>query len=1142
MRSYTRSTKGSPPCEPGRLHRRIVRVAIAAAVVGAAIAGAGPAAAASAPTGGGLPDVDRRFEGVRVAPSAAQLSALRALGDVEVGWTELGTPHSLRARSGALTRPSKAAPDATARSFLRDNAELFRQQPGDIARLHLTLLDRDASGATFLRYRQMHGARQVHGSSMLIVLDGQRRVLFAGGTLAPSLGAAAPPGLTADQAVARTALNVSPRTLPPVRRQRTQPDASSTSFENTLALPGLRHAKPVKADLVTLPTATGGRTAWRVRAEVASNAEYETLVDAQTGDVLYRKNQWSSSEPHGLVHTGDDPEAGAQVANVLFSGIGGTWVAADTTSGNNTNAYQDLFDDETADAGDQPVNAEQHFDYTFSNTWGTTGVLPTTGADRDAVVTQLYYYTNWYHDYAYDLGFTETSRNFQVDNFGLGGTGGDAVQAEADDSYGDGTTELCTDSEGDPIVCRNNANFNAGGPDGSTPRMQMYVGEENLGGGLFRRTQRANNRDTVIHEYTHGISGRIISDGNLAGGVQSGALGEGWSDAFATSINNDPVYGEYNNGNYTTGIRGVAYDNSTRTYGDLCDIDADGCQVHADGTIWATALWEERAALVGKHGFAAAKSLHEDLLMLGLKATPDEPSFHDARTGYLLADALLDFFGHPDAGNQCLIWRVFADNELGVTAAPDDDDDTTPTISTDTPDECDPEAVIAPTPVTPEGTAVQLDGTGSIVGGDDGDTLTYAWDLDDDNAYDDSTSPTPSVTFGDNGMFTISLQVTNTAGYVDIVDAVVSVANVAPTVTIDAGQVTNVAEGESLPVLAHFTDPGWLDTYPSSSVDPGTTYLSDLAGTVAISDEGPPANVGTIQATLTYGDDGAFTVEVSLTDDDGAVGSDTFGVTVANVAPTATIDETGTTLVNGVPTVFADAGENVPLSARVQDPGSDDETTAWDWGDGGPVTPVINLINPPLDDPDPSPNVNARDFIASDSHAWSLACIYQVEFTVDDDDGGSASDNVVVLITGPPSLSRGAGYWQHQYKGNGKIDFSNAQLDCYLEIAAYLSNVFNEVRDASTRQKAHDDIFVAGLNGTISEQLDRQLLTAWINFANGGVEYTELLDTNGDGIADTAFADVMATAESVRLNPAATREQLVAQKDLLTAINGRDGL
>lgn len=1140
MHRSTRSTTGSPAYGPRRPQGWVVRVAVATAVAGMVVAGAGQAAAAApAPTGNGLPDVDRRFEGVRVAPSAAQLASLRAFGNVEIGWTELGTPHSLRSRSGALTRPSKAAPDAIARSFLRDYAELFRQQPGDIARLELTMLDRDASGATFLRYRQTHGARQVHGSSMLVVLDQQRRILLVGGTLAPSLGPATPPGLTAGEAVARTALSVSPRVLPPVRRQPKQPDASSTAFENTLALPAMRRARTVKADLVTVPTATGGRTAWRVRAEVASNAEYETLVDATTGDVIYRANQWSSTEPHGLVHTGDDPEAGAQVADVTF---GGTWVAADTTSGNNTNTYQDLFDDETADAGDQPVNADQHFDYAFTDTWGTTGVLPTTGADRDAVVTQLFYYTNWYHDYAYDLGFTEAARNFQVSNGAFGGTGGDAVQAEADDSYGDGTTTLCTNSDGDPITCRNNANFNAGGPDGSTPRMQMYVGEVGLGGGMFRRTQRANNRDTVVHEYTHGISGRIVSDGNLAGGVQSGALGEGWSDAFATSINNDPVYGEYNNGNYTTGIRGVAYDNSTRTYGDLCDIDADGCQVHADGTIWATAMWEERAALVGKHGLAAAKSLHEDLLMLGLKVTPDEPSYHDARTGYLLADALLDLFGHPDAGNQCLIWRVFADNELGVTPAPDDDDDMTPTVSTDTPAECAPEAVIAATPVTPEGTAVQLDGTGSVVGGDAGDTLTYAWDLDDDNAYDDSTSSTPSVTFGDNGMFSVSLQVTNTAGYVDTVDAVVSVTNVIPTVTIDAAQLATVAEGEALPVLAHFTDPGWLDTYPSSSVDPGTTYLSSQAGTVAITDEGPPANAGTIEATLTYGDDGSFTVQVSLTDDDGGVGSDTFGVTVTNVAPMATIDPTGTTLVNGVPTVFADAGETVPLSARVQDPGSDDETTVWDWDDGSSTTPVTNQVNPPLDDPDPSPSVIPRDFIASDSHAWSLACIYEVEFGVTDDDGGSDSDSVMVLITSPPSLTRGAGYWQHQFKGNGKVDFSHEQLDCYLEIAAYLSNVFNEVRDASTRPKAHDDIFVAGLKGTISEQLDRQLLTAWINFANGGVEYTELLDTNGDGFGDTAFVDVMATAEAVRLNPAATRSQLIAQKDLLTAINGRDGL
>jgi hypothetical protein len=101
--------------------------------------------------------------------------------------------------------------------------------------------------------------------------------------------------------------------------------------------------------------------------------------------------------------------------------------------------------------------------------------------------------------------------------------------------------------------------------------------------------------------------------------------------------------------------------------------------------------------------------------------------------------------------------------------------------------------------------------------------------------------------------------------------------------------------------------------------------------------------------------------------------------------------------------------------------------------------------------------------------------------------------------------------------------------------------VFNEVRDASTIAKAHDDIFVAGLNGDMSEQLDRQLLTAWLNFANGAVEYTEMVDTDGNGSLDTAFIDVMTTAENVRLSPASTKAQLEAQRNVLTRVNGRDG-
>ena len=47
-----------------------------------------------------------------------------------------------------------------------------------------------------------------------------------------------------------------------------------------------------------------------------------------------------------------------------------------------------------------------------------------------------------------------------------------------------------------------------------------------------------------------------------------------------------------------------------------------------------------------------------------------------------------------------------------------------------------------------------------------------------------------------------------------------------------------------------------------------------------------------------------------------------------------------------------------------------------------------------------------------------------------------------------------------------------------------------------------------------------------------------MIDTDNNGSLDTAFADVMANAEAVRLNPASTEAQLRAQRQLLQKIHG----
>ncbi|MEL7195195.1 MAG: T9SS-dependent M36 family metallopeptidase [Bacteroidota bacterium] len=78
-------------------------------------------------------------------------------------------------------------------------------------------------------------------------------------------------------------------------------------------------------------------------------------------------------------------------------------------------------------------------------------------AYEDAAITNLFYLNNIMHDIWYHYGFDEASGNFQENNYGKGGIGGDYVNADAQD--GGGT---------------NNANFGTP-PEGGNPRMQMFL-------------------------------------------------------------------------------------------------------------------------------------------------------------------------------------------------------------------------------------------------------------------------------------------------------------------------------------------------------------------------------------------------------------------------------------------------------------------------------------------------------------------------------------------------------------------------------------------------------------------------------------------------------------------------------------------
>ena len=281
---------------------------------------------------------------------------------------------------------------------------------------------------------------------------------------------------------------------------------------------------------------------------------------------------------------------------------------------------------------------------------------------------------------------------------------------------------------------------------------------------------------------------------------------------------------------------------------------------------------------------------------------------------------------------------------------------------------------------------------------------------------------------------------------------------------------------------------------------------------------------------------------VCAADDDTTGNCKTAPVTITNIAPTAAINKTGSTLIAGLATFLAHKGTAVPFAGRSQDPGSDDITQSWDWGDGVPspdrVTTSFNNAPTNTADPDPSPSVNPRDVTDATNHVFADACLYTVTFgSYDDDNGTAPNDSVVVIITENASDRRGPGYWQTQYRPRPTA-FSETQRQCYLATTRQLSAVFSEARALDTVKQAFDVMTLSKNGGSAQQKLDRQLLNSWLNFANGSIDLTTLIDTNGDSVPDTAFATVMANAEAVRLNPASTSAQLTAQTEILERING----
>ncbi|MBS1812803.1 MAG: M36 family metallopeptidase [Acidobacteria bacterium] len=605
----------------------------------------------------------------------------------KIQWSSLtGTPSRITNLTEALTQPRQGAADIAGRRFLKEQRALFRLLDEEVDNLAIRRQDRTQhNGLTHLTYEQQVTGIDIFQGRFAVHLDRRGSVVAANGELMPEATSRVnrtTPTLSNIEALRLAAQAVEKELIATIAPRAESNSADRKSLFGVV--PNL--SNDTSARLVYFPlTSKSLRLAWEFTLWMQDTPDvYLVIIDAERGTLLFRHNYTTYENPHGLVYTGDSPRPDVPHVSdnppfvdrqdVPFNGAPyfpandkhfDWWNGQSQTTliSNNTDTHLDRTGG--VNVPDDPRLAVPDSNFSFPVDFTQA---PTTENNQKAAQVNLFYWINRYHDILYSYGFTETAGNFQTDNFGLGGVGNDAIQADAQD--GSGT---------------NNANFSTP-PDGSAGRVQMYLW-------TYASPQLDGDFDqgVILHELTHGLSNRLIGNGAGLSTLQARGMGEGWSDYFGLALmrkagdNVDAQYpvGQYVRNNYALGIRRYPYstDKSVNplTFANI----ALNTEVHRIGEIWCMALWEMRAALIKQHGFTEGQRQSIQLVVDALKLTPGEPTFLDARDALLLADRI-----NNSGANQCLIWQAFAKRGMGLSASTTNSSDTAPKEAFDAPAYC----------------------------------------------------------------------------------------------------------------------------------------------------------------------------------------------------------------------------------------------------------------------------------------------------------------------------------------------------------------------------------------------------------------------------------------------------------------------
>jgi subtilisin-like proprotein convertase family protein len=626
----------------------------------------------------------------------------------------MSPPQVVEAKGGGqkfLTPPSSQPPESVVKGFINNNVNMFGMSPQQVVGLRKIAEYANPNGRlSWLKMEQRWNGMKVFRGETTAVFNAEGALVRMVGELAsgpeekdlPTV-----PNVSAAAAVVAAAASIGVTlTESELALKGSSPDGRTVVF-----YPAGPLGEDISAQLMYFPLDAGVVTlAWSM-VLWQQNPVYYTLVDAETGDQLFRKNLTSSqTQPATYSVYNDDSPAPLSPSNALpGSGIQGVaiprtlftiiselpafdnlgWITdgVNTTTGNNVDAGLDIDGLNGIDPSGRAVgNPFRVFNFPYNPAPGIPppGDAPMLDNYRMGAVTNLFFWSNRYHDRLYQLGFNEAAGNFQQDNFGRGGLGNDFVRAEAQDFSG-----------------TNNANF-ATPPDGIPGRMQMFIftgPNPDRDGDL--------DQDVVLHELTHGLSNRLHGNASGLNTLTSGGMGEGWSDFYARALlstADENVNGLYPSGGYSTlqlgplgannfyyGIRRFPYAVITnvgpngRPHNPLTFADTDPAQlnttdgafpesplgfsdngateVHNLGEIWCMALLEMRARLITRLGFAAGNQRALQIVTDGMKLDPVNPNMLQGRDSILTADCA--GFGGSD---ELDIWAGFAARGMGFSA------------------------------------------------------------------------------------------------------------------------------------------------------------------------------------------------------------------------------------------------------------------------------------------------------------------------------------------------------------------------------------------------------------------------------------------------------------------------------------------